>query len=104
MFTNLKTQIKNCLWKRFKEITSYQIDNNGYVLKIEDNLIPNIAPGVFQDDLKRGSGNELNFKFRAVHSSSALVVNTFANWKNNPSALKLSGESGFSMIPNKYAN
>jgi hypothetical protein len=70
----------------------------GYVPKIEDNLIPGITQAHFQDDLKRGSGNELESKFRAVHSSSALVVNTFSHWKNNTSALELCDRSGFNEI------
>lgn len=34
-------------------------------------------------------------KMCAVHSSAALVVNTFARWKEDPSGLSLCGMSGF---------
>ncbi len=48
---------------------------------IEKNLIEGVTPDLFVDDLSSGSGNELDSKFKAVYSSSALAVNSFAYLK-----------------------
>ena len=48
--------------------------------------------------LKEGSGNELYKKFCAAHSSSALVVNTFARWKKDPTSLNIFGNTNFNTI------
>ena len=53
---------------------------------------------MFADDLSAGDGNELESKFRAAHSSSALAVNCFAPYKNSPSDLKLAGRVGFEKL------
>ena len=52
----------------------------------------------FKDDMDSGSGNELKGKFRALHSSAALAVNTFATWKRNPMNLSLCGRKGFTSL------
>ena len=54
--------------------------------------------GDFEADLHQGDGNELEGKFRAAHSSSALAVNTFAPFKSRPAELPLPGASGFTDI------
>ena len=53
-----------------------EVSPAGSVARIEDNLLPGVEPRHFVEDLARGDGNELESKFRAVHSSAALVVNT----------------------------
>lgn len=58
-------------------------NNNGYTKSIEFNLIPGVSKDVFISDLKSGSGNELEFKFKALYSSSALAVNNFSIVKMN---------------------
>lgn len=55
---------------------------NGYVPSNEDNLIDVFENwSEIKNELSNGSGSELNSKFNAVHSSSALCVNNFAPFK-----------------------
>jgi len=51
---------------------------NGYFLNNTENLLDGIEEELFQEDLMKGSGNELKSKFNAIFSSSALAVNNFA--------------------------
>jgi hypothetical protein len=67
----------------------------GYVSQWQDNLLPGISPVWCESDLRQGSGNELDTKFPALHSSSALAVNTFASFKPHPQKLELLGQIGF---------
>jgi hypothetical protein len=69
-------------------------DEKGYVVRPEENLLPGLDLAVVSDDLNRGDGNELAGKFRAIHSSSALAVNSFGIFKNRPAELPLLGEIG----------
>ncbi|MEL3908910.1 MAG: hypothetical protein P1P64_07900 [Treponemataceae bacterium] len=58
---------------------------NGYIETIEENLLPKISKELFEENFRRGRGNELESKFRSVASSSALAVNNFAlikKWKD----------------------
>jgi hypothetical protein len=67
-----------------KIINDSKIPNiNGYVNAYNDNLIKNVEEEYFVNDLKNGSGNELDEKFRALWSSSALVVNNFVPFVKN---------------------
>ena len=75
-----------------------EVSPSGYVARIEDNLVPGVEPRHFVEDLARGDGNELESKFRAVHSSAALVVNTFDRFKDEPAHLTLAGVSGFETL------
>jgi hypothetical protein len=45
----------------------------------------------FEADIRKGAGQELESKFLAVHSSSALVVNTFAPFKDRMQDFELLG-------------
>ena len=70
---------ENALTRRLAE--QVRLDDSGYCLRAEDNLIATVGPGVWQrarGDLARGKGDELAGKFRAPYSSAALAVNTFA--------------------------
>jgi len=67
----------------------------GYTLNIIDNLIDGLTTEHFYDDLKQGSGNELGHKFKALYSSSALVVNNFAIVKKHPVEFTFLNYSGF---------
>jgi hypothetical protein len=100
--TILLSRVKQKLWERFKEISASPIDKNehgyGYVLTPQENLLPSIKLSDFEKDFKDGSGNELEGKFLAVHSSSALVANTFARWYETPSKLLLCGDCNFKDI------
>lgn len=69
-------------------------DNRGYVARPEDNLIAGVRMDQFENDLCQGAGNELHGKFCAVHSSSALAVNTFARFKDRLQDFLLNGLHG----------
>jgi hypothetical protein len=85
-----KTRVKAALLQQFAGVT----DQNGYVDTPEQNLVHGVRLDQFQDDLRRGDGNELKTKFRAVHSSAALAVNTFAPFKDRPQDLTFFGRQG----------
>jgi len=74
------------------------LDKNGYVSKAVQNVIEGVRLADFESDLRQGDGNELEGKFRAAHSSSALAVNTFAPFKGRLSDLDLPGGSGFASL------
>jgi hypothetical protein len=74
------------------------IDEKGYVTNINQNLVEGVCLADFEADLRQGDGNEMEGKFRAAHSSSALAVNTFAPFKANRAALSLPGGSGFTEL------
>ena len=75
-----------------------------YVADFRDNLVPGVQPGMFEADLRRGKGGELEGrpgrppKFHAAHSSAALAVNAFAPWTKEPRSLVLAGVPGFEEI------
>ena len=54
------------------------VDEAGYVAPWHNNLVPAEKPEYFEADLRQGSGHELESKFRAAHSSSALAVTASA--------------------------
>src|SRR5205085_7404626 len=67
----------------------------GYFQKIEDCLVPGVCLTDFETDLRAAAGCELDGKFLAIRSSSALAVNTFASFKNRSSDLLLLDIKGF---------
>jgi len=89
---------KQAVWRQFVSQSKFQIDGNGYVAEPWMNLLPRLTMGLFEDNLDDGGGNELQGKFRATHSSSALAVNSFAIWKEDLSALSFCGRTGFSEL------
>jgi len=96
---NIELRAKRKLWQRFTELYPHRaVDQKGYVKSPEQNLVAGIDVGMFERDLSDGSGNEFESKFLAVHSSSALAVNTFALWKSNPQSLTLCNVSGFNKL------
>lgn len=58
-----------------------RVDDRGYLGAYRDNLLSQVSPEAFESDLRAGDGNELDTKFRAAHSSSALAVNSFAPFR-----------------------
>jgi hypothetical protein len=74
------------------------LDKKGYVSEAGQNLIEGVRLEDFEADLRLGDGNEMNGKFRAAHSSSALAVNTFAPFKTNAAALRLPGGGDFANL------
>jgi len=90
---------KKKLWQRFTELYPHRVlDQKGYVRSPEKNLLADIDIETFERNLSDGSGNELESKFLAVHSSSALAVNTFAFCKVKPQSLMLCDISGFNEL------
>jgi hypothetical protein len=91
-------RIRQSVIDALKKKNSLKVDHRGYLDKISENLIHGINLVDFESDLTQGSGNELTKKFLAIHSSSALVVNHFAFFKNNIKKLKLFSYSNFSFL------
>ena len=89
---------KKAIWAAYRRNHSCPVSKDGYVGCPEDNLISSVHIADFKDDMDSGSGNELKGKFRALHSSAALAVNTFATWKRNPTNLSLCGREGFTSL------
>jgi hypothetical protein len=81
--------------KKQLQSSSLTTHKNGYVADFKDNLIPTVSASDFKDDLKNGSGKELENKFKALHSSSALCVNFFGLFKQNLDKFSFFGESNF---------
>ena len=69
-------------------------DAQGYVNLPQENLIAGVRLDQFEKDLRRGDGDELQAKLRAVHSSSALAVNCFAPFKDRKEDIHLLGRHG----------
>jgi hypothetical protein len=74
------------------------LDHNGYSSSAIYNLLDGVKLSDFESDLRQGDGNELEGKFRAAHSSSALAVNTFSPFKTRPHDLILADCAGFEEI------
>jgi len=90
-----RTALINGLRKSAPQIV---LDDKGYTTDIGANLLEGVRLSDFEADLRQGDGNELEGKFRAAHSSSALAVNSFAPFKVAPEALWLPGNQGFSSL------
>ena len=75
--------------------TSSNVNGKGYYATFNENLLSSVLKDDFEKDLKQGAGNELDGKFRALHSSSALGVNFFGYFKRHRSKLSILGENNF---------
>jgi hypothetical protein len=73
-------------------------DVAGYASRLEENLIDGVSRTQFEADYLAGAGRELCGKMRAAHSSAALVVNTFAPWRERPARMRIGGISGFDRL------
>lgn len=78
--------------------SSQPCDTQGYVPNVTDNLLPGVRLEQFESDLRKGGGHELDKKFRALHSSSALAINTFAPFKTEPTHLPVLSREGFESL------
>jgi hypothetical protein len=58
-------------------------------------LLTKVLPEDFEADLNSGDGNELQTKFRAIHSSSGLAVNCFAPFRRQIADLHLQPSDAF---------
>lgn len=90
----LRSQACAILQSRF----AGHVDAQGYFPQWQDNLLPGVKAAQFQADLQSGSGSELRTKFRALHSSSALAVNTFASFKDHLQDLVLLGRNEYQQL------
>ncbi|ROL60440.1 hypothetical protein D9V86_09395 [Bacteroidetes/Chlorobi group bacterium ChocPot_Mid] len=74
--------------------------HNGYVNCWKENLLSGLDVKAVESDLKSGSGQELDKKFRAIYSSSALCVNNFGILKDAKlcSNFELLGQTGFAPV------
>ncbi len=96
---SIQTLAKEALRKKFVAATGVEPDTKGYVRLPQENLVPGLDFDSIQNDLVGGDGNELGTgKFRAVHSSCALAVNSFGPFKTNPENLTLLGKQGASRL------
>jgi hypothetical protein len=72
-----------------------------YVRSLEHNLAPGIPLTSVAEDFRAADGRELVStggrpgKLHAVHSSSALAVNTFGSFRDAPGRLRIAGRGGF---------
>lgn len=73
-------------------------NQNGYTREISDNILPTISPEDFKTDLENGNGNELENKFKAIYSSSALAVNFFGIFKRCKCGLTFENETDFTDV------
>ncbi len=88
--TLIYKQAKDRLRETFKQQRpDIDIDSKGYVKCFRHNLLPLVEPTDFELDLIEGNGNELQSKFCAAHSSSALAVNCFAPFRRRMEDFKL---------------
>jgi len=74
------------------------LNSSGYVQDPAENLLDDIGLQDFEADLRQGDGKELEGKFRAAHSSSALAVNNFAPFKRRPGSLSLAEIAGLGVL------
>lgn len=93
--------IKNKIISHSKSI-GLSPDSKGYLEEEQNNLVANFDYWAdIYNELYRGQGSELKpnkngvVKFRAVHSSAALCVNTFAPFKQNKDNFTFLDYSGF---------
>ena len=75
-----------------------RVDANGYTDDFRDTLLTRVSSEDFETDLSAGDGNELQTKFRAIHSSSGLAVNCFAPFRRQIAALSLKPGKAFDAL------
>lgn len=90
----LVDRAKQALWNK----SGLPHDRRGYVTNVERNLVSGVTSEMIEKDYLKGSGHEWERKFLAIHSSSALVANTFGRWKTEPSRLTFADCTGFDKL------
>lgn len=65
--TSLERAVKAKLRSRF----AGKMDDRGYVLQPEENLVPGVKMAMFEEDLRAGRGNELQAKLTFIFSPSS---------------------------------
>lgn len=84
--------------QRYNDCSGAKLDDRGYALRPELNLIPGVRLVDVRNDFLQGSGNELDGKFCAAHSSSALAANSFGPWRIFPQSLRLLDQTDFDFL------
>jgi hypothetical protein len=72
-------------------------DERNCLTRISDTVVAEITTDAFVADLGAGAGKELQGKFLAPHSSSALAVNSFA-WFADQREIPLEGHAGLRLV------
>ena len=94
--TDTVQRAKEALWRCYRKINSRTpVDAKGYIQSSELNLLQPEWMEFIKGDYEKGGGKELEQKFRAVHSSAALVANHFARFKKEPHQLTILDQRGF---------
>ena len=84
--------------RNFRRVSAIEPDAAGYLPRPEDNLTPGFNFDAVEEDIRQGDGNELGKKFRAIHSSCALGVNSFGIFKAEPQRLHLCDINGATKV------
>jgi hypothetical protein len=98
MAASTAERARQAIRRRYNDISPVTLDDRGYAVRAELNLVPGVRMDDIRADFAQGSGNELEGKFRAAHSSSALAANTFGPWRKNPQPLCLMGTPGYEFL------
>ncbi len=89
---------KQALWDSYHDFNpDIPVDAKGYLGASDKNrnLLQFEWMELIRGDYEKGGGKELEWKFRAVHSSATLVANHFARFKREPHHLTIIAQSGF---------
>jgi hypothetical protein len=88
---------KQALWDSYHDLNpDIPVDAKGYLGASDKNrnLLQFEWMELIRGDYEKGGGKELEWKFRAVHSSATLVANHFARFKREPHHLTIIAQSG----------
>jgi hypothetical protein len=92
---------KQALWDSYHDLNpDIPVDAKGYLGASDKNrnLLQFEWMELIRGDYEKGGGKELEWKFRAVHSSAALAANHFARFKQEPGQLVILGQGGFNCV------
>ncbi len=78
-----------------RKVSPSVVYTKGYAPTWKDNLLEGLPTNWIERDFGKGAGQELATKFRAAHSSAALVVNTFGPWRIDTASLVIAGVTKF---------
>jgi hypothetical protein len=94
--TDTEQRAKEALWNRYRKLNpDIEVDPKGYINDSKKNLLQIGWMELIKEDYRGGGGKELDWKFRAIHSSAALVANHFARFKKEPNHLTILDRRGF---------
>jgi hypothetical protein len=94
--TKLMKSIERRIIEKQREVFKNNTNEKGYFNRPEDNLLEIFSNWKeIENELRKGKGNELENKFLAIHSSSALCVNNFAPFKGSKNEISFYGNANF---------